>query len=78
MTPIEVKTGASGSMKSLHAFMESKGLKKAYRLDINKLSNLMVDVKTNAGKPVSISGIFTLFTLQSEYSLKIYFISITK
>ena len=39
VTPIEVKTGASGSMKSLHAFMESKGLKKAYRLDVNKPSN---------------------------------------
>ena len=53
VTPIEVKAGASGSMKSLHAFMESKGLKKAYRLDINKPSSLMVDVKTNAGKPVA-------------------------
>lgn len=51
--PIEVKAGASGSMKSLHAFMESKKLSKAFRLDTNKPSKMQIDVKTNAGKPVS-------------------------
>ena len=50
--PIEIKAGASGSMKSLHAFMESKGRKTAYRFDTNKPSRQSLDLKTNAGKNV--------------------------
>ena len=50
--PIEVKAGASGSMKSLHMFMESKKLSKAVRFDMNMPSIMGVDVITPQGKPV--------------------------
>ena len=50
--PIEVKSGASGSMKSLHIFMESKGLSQAVRFDTNMPSLMNVDIKTSQGKPV--------------------------
>ena len=48
--PIEVKSGASGSMKSLHSFMESKKLKKAVRFDLNKPSVQEINVLTTLGK----------------------------
>ncbi|MCF0262079.1 MAG: ATP-binding protein [Sphaerochaetaceae bacterium] len=51
--PVEVKSGVAGSMKSLHSFMESKKLKTAIRLDLNKPSIQEVSVKTNQGKAVS-------------------------
>lgn len=50
--PVEVKAGASGSMKSLHAFMEKKELKNAIRFDENPPSKFLVDLKTTQGKQV--------------------------
>lgn len=50
--PIEVKAGASGSMKSLHGFMQKKGLTRAVRFDTNKPSRMEVRVKTNQGEAV--------------------------
>ena len=50
--PIEVKSGASGSMKSLHQFMFEKKLKTALRFDTNNLSRLEVKVKTTQGDSV--------------------------
>ncbi len=57
--PVEVKSGTSGSMKSLHSFMESKQLHLAIRFDLNKPSRQEIKVKTNQGKPVS----YTLISL---------------
>lgn len=50
--PVEVKAGASGSMKSLHNFMEKKNLDEAIRFDDNLPSKFIVDVKTTQSKPV--------------------------
>jgi predicted AAA+ superfamily ATPase len=50
--PIEVKAGSSGSMKSLHAFMQSKQLPLAVRLDTNLPSVQDLDVQTTTGESV--------------------------
>ncbi|MCK4608383.1 MAG: ATP-binding protein [Gammaproteobacteria bacterium] len=42
--PIEVKAGATGTLRSLHAFMKSKGLKTAVRLNSDYPS--ITDIKT--------------------------------
>ena len=47
--PIEVKAGSAGSMKSLHAFMQSKQLPLAIRLDTNPPSIQDLDVRTTTG-----------------------------
>ena len=51
--PVEVKAGKAGSMKSLHAFMQSKQLSCAVRLDINPPSSQTVDVMTTTGQSVN-------------------------
>ena len=51
--PIEVKAGNSGSMKSLHAFMQQKKLSHAIRLDTNPPSVQDIVVRTTTGEPVS-------------------------
>ncbi len=53
IVPIELKVGASGSMKSLHNFMLDKRLGTAVRLDTNLPSVMTVAVETTHGKPVS-------------------------
>lgn len=50
--PIEVKAGKAGSMKSLHAFMHSKQLRTAFRLDANAPSCQDLNVRTTTGDPV--------------------------
>lgn len=50
--PVEVKSGASGSMKSLHSFMARKGLSAALRLDTNKPSRQHMDLRTTRGEHV--------------------------
>lgn len=52
VVPVEVKSGASGSMKSLHSFMAAKGLGRAVRLDTNAPSVQALRVETTAGEPV--------------------------
>ncbi len=49
IVPVELKSGASGSMKSLHQFMHDKQLKSALRVDVNPPSAMTVDVKTTQG-----------------------------
>ena len=51
--PLELKSGAAGSMKSLHQFMYDKGLTTAVRIDSNPPSLMNVDVKTTQGNKVS-------------------------
>lgn len=50
IVPIEVKSGAAGSMKSLHQFMAKKNLEMAVRLDANAPSVEKISVKTTQGQ----------------------------
>lgn len=50
--PVELKSGASGSMKSLHQFMFDKRLDLAVRFDDNPPSLSTVNVKTTQGDAV--------------------------
>ena len=50
--PVELKAGASGSMKSLHQFMFDKRFRRALRLDENPPSRAMLSVKTTQGDAV--------------------------
>lgn len=52
IVPVEVKSGAAGSMKSLHQFMAEKKLKMAVRLDANPPSVNEMSVKTTRGQSV--------------------------
>lgn len=57
--PIEVKSGAVGSMKSLHQFMHDKKLPLAIRLDRNPPSRQIIRMKTTLGEEVA----YTLINL---------------
>ena len=52
IVPVEIKSGASGAMKSLHQFMFDKKLKLALRIDENPPSLAAIDVATTQGDPV--------------------------
>jgi hypothetical protein len=52
IVPIELKSGASGAMKSLHQFMFDKKLRLAVRIDENPPSLATIDVTTTQGDPV--------------------------
>jgi hypothetical protein len=53
IVPIELKSGASGAMKSLHQFMFERHLPLAVRADANPPSVMNVEVKTTQGNAVS-------------------------
>ena len=53
IVPVELKSGATGAMKSLHQFMADKGLDVAVRCDGNPPSLMPVAVKTTQGDPVA-------------------------
>ena len=53
LIPVEVKSGSSGSMKSLHQFMAEKRLNFAVRCNIKRPSMDNINVKTTLGTPVS-------------------------
>jgi predicted AAA+ superfamily ATPase len=52
VVPVEIKSGASGAMKSLHQFMFDKKLRRAVRIDENSPSLTTIDVTTTQGDPV--------------------------
>lgn len=52
IVPIELKSGASGAMKSLHQFMFDKKLRFAVRIDENPPSLAPIRVTTTQGDPV--------------------------
>jgi hypothetical protein len=52
IVPLELKSGAAGSMKSLHQFMFDKRLDLAVRIDANPPSAMTVDVRTTQGDAV--------------------------
>ena len=49
--PIELKSGAAGSMKSLHQFMHDKSLSLAVRCDSNPPGDMRVALSTTLGDP---------------------------
>lgn len=51
--PVEVKSGAAGSMKSLHQFMADRNLNIAVRCDTNPPTVMTVNVKSTSGDEVS-------------------------
>jgi len=53
IVPVEVKSGAAGSMKSLHQFVAEKNLAMAVRLDANSPSLEEMNVKTTQGQAVT-------------------------
>jgi predicted AAA+ superfamily ATPase len=53
IVPVEVKSGAVGSMKSLHQFMRDKSLRFAVRLDRNPPTLQKVALETTCGQPVA-------------------------
>jgi hypothetical protein len=53
IVPIELKSGASGAMKSLHQFMFDRRLQLAVRADTNPPSVMNVAVKSTQGNAVS-------------------------
>ena len=68
IVPVELKSGAAGSMKSLHQFMFDKRLDLAVRIDANPPSVMEVHVKTTQGDEVRyrLLGIphYLLFNLE--------------
>ena len=50
--PVEVKAGASGTLKSLQQFVLEKGCEQAVRFDLNPPSRMMVDAKARSGNAV--------------------------
>ncbi len=61
--PIEVKAGATGSLKSLHLFMSLKKLQKALRINSSLPSKMKVDVKDHEGNTIQYSLISIPFYL---------------
>ncbi len=59
--PVEIKSGKSGTLKSLHQFLFQKKLKKAVRFNLDKASSVIVDTSVKNG--VLMDQI--LFELQS-------------
>ena len=53
IVPVELRSGAAGSMKSLHQFMFDKHLDLTVRCDANPPSVMDVSVATTRGDPVS-------------------------
>lgn len=64
IVPVELKSGAAGSMKSLHQFMFDKNLDYAVRFDSNPPAQFDVSVKTTRGDPVR----YRLRSLPSYFS----------
>lgn len=64
--PIEVKAGATGSLKSLHVFMGLKKLPLAIRINSDYPSKTNVDVKDHLGKSVNYTFISIPFYLVGQ------------
>ena len=57
--PVEVKSGSTGTLRSLHVFMQERGLTKAIRFNADYPSVVAVNVKNNAGQAIE----YTLLSL---------------
>ena len=50
--PVEIKAGASGTLKSLQQFVLEKGCEQAVRFDMNQPSRMLVGAKARSGNAV--------------------------
>lgn len=64
--PIEVKSGATGSLKSLHQFMSERNFKTAVRINSEKPFITNINIKTGTGGMVKYSLISIPFYLTEE------------
>jgi predicted AAA+ superfamily ATPase len=64
--PIEVKSGATGSLKSLHQFMAERELNVAVRINSEKISVTDIAIKTHIGIPANYKLISIPFYLTGE------------
>ena len=64
--PIEVKSGATGSLKSLHQFMAGGNLKTAVRINSEKPTTVSIDMKTSMDSRAQYSLISIPFYLTEE------------
>ncbi len=64
--PIEVKSGATGSLKSLHQFMAERNFKTAIRINSEKPTISDLNIKTSIGNRVKYSLISIPFYLTEE------------
>lgn len=64
--PIEVKSGATGSLKSLHQFMAERNFKTSVRINSEKPTITKVNVKTSTGNMAKYSLISIPFYLTEE------------
>ena len=66
IVPVEVKSGSTGSMKSLHVFMELKNSPLAARINGDLPSKTQVSVKSRAGKKVTYALVSIPFYLVGQ------------
>jgi len=64
--PVEVKSGAAGSLKSLHQFMLERDFKIAVRINFGKTVMAKINVKTGTGNIAKYSLISIPFYLTEE------------
>ena len=64
--PIEVKSGAAGSLKSLHQFISERNFKTAVRINSEKPAVTKINVKTSTGNMAKYSLISIPFYLTEE------------
>ncbi len=64
--PVEVKSGATGSLKSLHQFMAERNLKTAVRINSEKPTITNVNMKTSIGNKAQYNLISIPFYLAEE------------
>ena len=64
--PVEVKSGSTGSLKSLHYFMHLKGLPKAVRVNACLPSSVMVNVKIHSGETANYQLLSIPFYLTGQ------------
>jgi hypothetical protein len=51
--PIEVKAGKTGTLRSLHVFMQEKGARQALRFNSDLPSNLLIRANTSIDEPAT-------------------------
>ena len=64
--PVEVKSGSTGSLKSLHLFMGLKNLKFAVRINSDIPSKTMVNVKDHSGNAIEYNLLSIPYYLLGE------------
>lgn len=68
IVPIEVKSGTTGTLRSLHTFMSAKGLRRAFRLNADYPSVIDVKVKDHTGALIK----YELISLPLYFAEQIY------